>query len=228
MLDLKRATLGAYEEGRSNPKMETVIKIANRFNVDLEDLLTGELTINKLLRFNEAITTVPPKSSNEFFPAVPCVTQELRADFLRATASGERISLPTISLPFVTGPSKVAFVVSGDVFSGSVKILSRNDTVIAQVMESQLIPQLRETLVVLATAEGIAIGRGSFADGNVSLLTNDSGTDPVSVPQEKIIGVWKVAHVFHLSLPDQDQVQDRLSRLESAVEAMLAKGGPSA
>ena len=31
LFDLKRGTLGAYEEGRSEPKLETLIKIASNF-----------------------------------------------------------------------------------------------------------------------------------------------------------------------------------------------------
>ena len=33
LFDLKRGTLGAYEEGRSEPKLETLIKIANYFSI---------------------------------------------------------------------------------------------------------------------------------------------------------------------------------------------------
>ena len=51
VFDLKRATLGAYEEGRSEPKIDTIIKIANYFSIKIDDLLTSELTVNKLLQF---------------------------------------------------------------------------------------------------------------------------------------------------------------------------------
>ena len=52
LFELKRGTLGAYEEGRSEPKLETLIKIANYFSIPIDDLLTTELTVNNLLKFN--------------------------------------------------------------------------------------------------------------------------------------------------------------------------------
>ena len=33
---LKRATLGAYEEGRSEPKIDTIIKVANHFSISID------------------------------------------------------------------------------------------------------------------------------------------------------------------------------------------------
>ena len=45
LFNLKRGTLGAYEEGRSEPKIETLIKIANYFSIPIDELLTTELII---------------------------------------------------------------------------------------------------------------------------------------------------------------------------------------
>ena len=57
LFSLKRATLGAYEEGRSEPKIDTIIKVANYFSISIDDFLTKEVTVNQLLRFNGGITT---------------------------------------------------------------------------------------------------------------------------------------------------------------------------
>ncbi|MCT4664705.1 MAG: helix-turn-helix domain-containing protein [Flavobacteriales bacterium] len=48
LFDLKRPTLGAYEEDRSMPKIDTVIRIANHFGISIDILLTQEVTINQL------------------------------------------------------------------------------------------------------------------------------------------------------------------------------------
>jgi len=56
LFDLKRGTLGAYEEGRSEPKIETIIKIANYFSIPIDDLLTRELTVNELLKFKSSLS----------------------------------------------------------------------------------------------------------------------------------------------------------------------------
>ena len=52
IFDIKRASIGAYEEGRAEPKTDTIIKIANYFNLTLDDLLVRELTVNQLSGFD--------------------------------------------------------------------------------------------------------------------------------------------------------------------------------
>ncbi len=48
IFNLARPSVGAYEEERSEPKLETVIQIANYFGISIDSLLTKELTINDL------------------------------------------------------------------------------------------------------------------------------------------------------------------------------------
>lgn len=55
LFDLKRPTLGAYEEGRSLPKLETVIKIAHHFGISIDKMLTEEVTVNQLSKFDDLL-----------------------------------------------------------------------------------------------------------------------------------------------------------------------------
>ncbi|MEP5132314.1 helix-turn-helix domain-containing protein, partial [Nonlabens ulvanivorans] len=82
LFDLKRGTLGAYEEGRSEPKIETIIKIANYFSISIDDILTAELTVNQLLKFNDRLTLTPEELEREQFAQVPCITEKLADDYL--------------------------------------------------------------------------------------------------------------------------------------------------
>ena len=52
LFDITRASVGAYEEGRAEPKTDTMLKIANHFSIPIESLLTEELTVNRLTKFN--------------------------------------------------------------------------------------------------------------------------------------------------------------------------------
>ena len=102
IFDLKRGTLGAYEEERSNPKLETVLKIANHFSIGIEELLTKELTVNRLLKFNEKITTESDQITVPEFDAVPCILAEHKKDFAENYKLGfETEKLPVIRLPYI-------------------------------------------------------------------------------------------------------------------------------
>lgn len=50
LFDLNRGVIGAYEEGRSEPKIATLLTVVHYFNLDLDQFLTVPLTINDLNR----------------------------------------------------------------------------------------------------------------------------------------------------------------------------------
>ena len=53
MFNLKRGSIGAYEEGRAEAKIDTVIEIAEYFQLSLDQLLKKELTINEIYHISE-------------------------------------------------------------------------------------------------------------------------------------------------------------------------------
>lgn len=58
LFGLKRGTLGAYEEERSQPKIDTVIKIANYFSISMDSLLKRDLTVNELMHFKSELMDI--------------------------------------------------------------------------------------------------------------------------------------------------------------------------
>ncbi|WP_228465997.1 helix-turn-helix domain-containing protein [Chryseobacterium balustinum] len=48
LFDLTRGVIGAYEEGRSEPKISTLLTVVHYFNLDLDKFLTVPLTIDDL------------------------------------------------------------------------------------------------------------------------------------------------------------------------------------
>ncbi len=52
IFDISRASVGAYEEGRAEPKLEVITTIAKYFSITVDDLINNEITINKLYHFN--------------------------------------------------------------------------------------------------------------------------------------------------------------------------------
>ncbi|MCY0976790.1 helix-turn-helix transcriptional regulator [Chryseobacterium wangxinyae] len=49
LFDLNRGVISAYEEGRAEPKIDTLLKVARYFNLDLDDFLTKPLQVNNLV-----------------------------------------------------------------------------------------------------------------------------------------------------------------------------------
>lgn len=55
LFELNRPTIGSYEEGRSEPKLATLQRIAQYFNLTMDDLFSKELTVNQIAGFDNSI-----------------------------------------------------------------------------------------------------------------------------------------------------------------------------
>ena len=52
LFNVSRASVGSYEEGRAEPRIDTIISIANHFSLSIDALLTKELTYDELYQLN--------------------------------------------------------------------------------------------------------------------------------------------------------------------------------
>jgi len=83
LFNITRASVGAYEEGRAEPKTDTMLQIANYFSIPIRSLLTEELTVNQLTKFNvQAIieSDYPTKKKS-----IPFVNSSNWDDFFNGT-----------------------------------------------------------------------------------------------------------------------------------------------
>src|SRR5918993_5743195 len=52
LFELTRGNISSYEEGRAEPKLESVMKIANHFSIPLNKFVSDVLTVNEILQYN--------------------------------------------------------------------------------------------------------------------------------------------------------------------------------
>jgi len=52
IFDLSRGNISSYEEGRAEPKLDSLSRIANYFSIPLSDFIAKNLTVNEILKFN--------------------------------------------------------------------------------------------------------------------------------------------------------------------------------
>lgn len=71
ILGLTRAAVSSYEEGRAEPKIETLMRASQIFGVSVDDFINKKLTVNEVSHFK--VPEIAPKSTNDekaevFFP----------------------------------------------------------------------------------------------------------------------------------------------------------------
>src|SRR5690606_23942627 len=52
LFQLTRGNISSYEENRAEPRIETVIQIANYFSIPLNQFITQNLSIHEILKYN--------------------------------------------------------------------------------------------------------------------------------------------------------------------------------
>ncbi|MBG6133024.1 transcriptional regulator with XRE-family HTH domain [Aquimarina sp. EL_43] len=226
LFDLKRGTLGAYEEGRSEPKIETIIKIANHFSIAIDDLLTNELTVNQLLKFKGDLTTYAEDVKREKFAIVPCITESTANDYITLyNTEGFIKELPTMQLPVNPTKEFRGYTVSNLEMTSHDKGFYPKDVVIGEKVPPTVIKKLNNGTLVFVVVENRLIFRRLYVlKGNAVLRADHKNIEDSSFPISDIKEVWRVRYAFFRRIPEfGDLVEDKLLLIEQELLRMKEK-----
>ncbi|MBU2950391.1 helix-turn-helix domain-containing protein [Tamlana agarivorans] len=219
IFDLKRGTLGAYEEGRSEPKIETIIKIANYFSITIDAILTKELTVNQLFKFRGELEGNHDMVIKKKFTEIPCITFEDHNNYIKLASNTNFINdLTPITLPINSDKKLRAFVVNNLEMSSENNGLFPKDIVIGEWTSKNDYEKItRPDVFLILTKEALLLKR-IFASNNEFILRADhAGIDESILPYSEIIELWHIKYVFHNRVPDikNSQVLNKLAFLEN-------------
>lgn len=217
VFDLKRATLGAYEEGRSEPKIETIIKIANYFSIPIDDLLTSELTVNKLLQFKGDLTLQAETVHKEVFAKIPCITEKTASDYLKYHTKETFINdLPTVQLPVNPEKNFRAYTITNLEMANHDNGLYPKDVVIGEFVPKNVVKKLNNGVLVFVLVENELILRRLYTTKDTIVLRADhKNVADKTFAFNEVKELWKVRYVFFRRLPEINTgVEDKLQFLE--------------
>ena len=226
LFDLKRPTLGAYEEGRSEPKIETIIKIANYFSITIDSMLTSDLTVNELLRFKEDLIVEPDAITENVLTRIPMISGEHKKLYLQYHNNSKFIGdLPSVLLPIEQTKELRAFVVNNLEMTSNDKGLYPKDVVFGEKIIINKIDEINEGEVVLVVSEDDIILRKLFITDKDFLVLKAAhkNIEDKIVAKEAVKEIWLVKYSFIKRLPQLgDLVEDKLLFLEQ--ELLKLKG----
>jgi len=223
LFDLKRGTLGAYEEGRSEPKIETIIKIANYFSISIDNMLTAELTVNQLLRFNDQLTVAPEELEKEEFAVIPCITPKNSRDYLEYFDNPQFVNdLPAIRLPINTEKIFRAYTVDSLEMTSQDEGLFPNDLIVAEKVPLDVVPKLTAGIMVLVVMADKFILRRMYVTGkNLTLRADHKNIEEVAVKLADVKELWRVRYVFYRRLPEAaNDINSKMNALQKQMEEL--------
>ncbi len=236
-LGLKRGILGAYEERRAEPKLQTVQHIAQYFAVSMDDLLNMDMSTGKPevdykgkgLRILPIITD--RETGNEKATIVPL---KASAGYLQGYGDMEYIeALKSFSLPFSELPADSTFrlfQIKGD----SMLPIPSGSYIIAGYVQDWSQIRFGESYVLLTLNDGIVFKRVYLLPegGGYELVSDNRSYKPFRIQQEEILEVWKAKGLVSFDLDsigssnsiEIKELSAALSRLESKLEKLKSPG----
>ena len=223
LFSLKRATLGAYEEGRSEPKIDTIIKVANYFSISIDDFLTKEVTVNQLLRFNGGITTDINQIVKTSFKEIPFVnalnTKLFVANF---KTSQSYSSLPTIRVPVEKDLNFLAFMVKDLFMVSGEEGLFPNDVVIGESTNTDAL--IDGDVVIALVDDELLIRRFTISDRGYELVADHIHIPSIYIPFDTVVYFWKVSFVFLKQYPKfTSKIAVKMNELDTKLTQLLSK-----
>lgn len=220
-LGVKRSLIGAYEEGRAEPKLSTLVNIARLFEISLDQLITQDLSAEqpaalvvqqkKPENFRVLAITVD-QENKEFIELVP---QKASAGYLNGYADPEFIEeLPRFRLPMLsTLGTHRAFEIKGD----SMLPIASGTVIIGRYIDDWSEIKDGTPCIVVSQNEGVVFKRVYNKIKNRAMLRLHSDNpvfDPYEVPVEEVNEIWEAKAFISSTFPIADF---SLSKLTSIV-----------
>ncbi|WP_439879824.1 helix-turn-helix domain-containing protein [Pontibacter sp. MBLB2868] len=232
LFNLARPSVGAYEEGRSEPKIDTLVQIAQHFGISVDLLLTKELTINELYGFDifkkglskeEVLKKVAAAadSTNQF----PLITGTHSETYPVKSADPAYVSsLPTVSVPLKQPATETrAFEITTaelqlyGVQVGDIALCT------ATKKNSQTLSAARMFAVV--TTDSIRFGKLIQSNNNKTLQfeANLPDASDLEISMDQVQELWEIQALISYTPTSPETKGDKIAILEKKVENLIKR-----
>ncbi|WP_256006561.1 XRE family transcriptional regulator [Pedobacter deserti] len=207
IMEIKRSLIGAYEEDRAEPKYDLLKKIAEYFELTIDEFINENINDNwkpkpKSQGSNLRILSISvDKDENENIELVPV---KASAGYLNGLSDPEYIKdLPKfhLPLPFLRNGTFRAFEIMGD----SMLPIQPGSIILAEYLDNWHDVKAGDTYIVISRNEGIVYKRAGnkFRENKeLKLVSDNKAYDPYNISSEDILEIWKAKAFISSALPD--------------------------
>ncbi len=209
-IGIKRSLLGAYEEGRADPRISNLIKFSEIFNVAVDQLIGTDLTrtdFSKHINFNNGnnlkiLSITVDKNDRENIELVP---QKAAAGYLNGYADPEYIEeLPKFQLPILPKNATYrAFEISGD----SMLPLAAGTIIIGKFTENVESLRNGKTYVLVTQKEGVVYKRVykyNNEPSKICLVSDNKEFTPYDIELNELLEIWEAKGYISLAFPEPE------------------------
>lgn len=201
---IKRSLVGAYEEGRAEPRLQTLSRIADVFGVSVDDLINQDLTTGKpIKKTGEKVKILSISVDAQDRENIELVPQKAAAGYLNGFSDPEYIAeLPKFRLPILPDNATYrAFEISGD----SMLPLTSGTIVIGRYIDSIREVKNGKTYVLVTRKEGVVYKRVfNYLDdrGKLYLVSDNKQYSAYEVAADEVEELWESKAFISIQFPD--------------------------
>jgi len=218
-LSVKRSLIGAYEEGRAEPKLSLLLNMAQYFKVSIDTLLSTDLTKEadfkkiKGEQLRVLPITVDRNTDQEHIPLVP-----IKASAGYASGYGDIDyieDLSQFSLPFSelgSGKSHRIFQTNGD----SMLPIKSGSYIICEYVQDWHTIKDNLCYVIVTLEDGVIYKRIEnhlSEKKNLKLISDNSDYEPYYLNINQVVEVWKAVGFTSFNIPENQPTLPGLKTL---------------
>ncbi len=191
---LSRVRYSKYEDGRSEPPYEVLIRISKYFNLSIDLLLTVDIRkypLEDILHLPDNRIVLPVMIDREGNNYIEIVTQKASMGYLSGYSDPEYIeSLQQISLPFLTNGKYRAFPALGD----SMPPFKDGSYIIGKYVENIEDLKPNKSYIFVTLNNGISYKRYKQRKKRaITVAADNSFYKPYDIPLGEIVEIWQYA-----------------------------------
>lgn len=223
IFELKRASVGAYEEGRSEAKIDTIIQIAKYFSLTIEQLVAKELTVNDITHFNPSKPAqIKAKNGNSNL-SILLIKLAIAKNYIKEISNKEYLeNLPRLSIPRITESGMRAFEHGDCDMSFAQSGITKGDILIAKKVKDINSIEINKIYVFVLKNEIITRRLVSF-DTEIVTKTNTTPFKIKAFDKEEILECWEVKYNITNSFDNVFPLEQRFNDLERKIDKVLKK-----
>ena len=208
-IGIKKSRLGAYEESRSSPPIEMLIKLADYFKLPIDVLVRRDLTLSQEIPFIEVgvqrvLFPIVVDESNQ--DLIEVVGVKASAGYTEGYGDPEFIDeLPKMKLPFMPPGKFRAFPIKGD----SMLPLREGAFVVGRFVDGPQQIVEGNTYILITLTDGIVYKR-VYKDGqNLMLYSDNSFYTPYEISVKEIVEVWEFTCSINTKEFEQETIENK-------------------
>lgn len=206
-MEIKRSLIGAYEEDRAEPKYDLLKKIADFFDLTIDEFINENINDNwkpkpKSQGSNLRVLSISvDQNENENIELVPV---KASAGYLNGFSDPQYVKdLPKFQLPLpaLRQGTFRAFEIMGD----SMLPIQPGSIIIGEYMDNWNDVKTGETYIIISKNEGVVYKRAGnrFKENKeLKLISDNTIYDPYSVAADDILEIWKAKAYISTTLPE--------------------------